>query len=179
MGGVKTDINAATSIKGLFAAGEVACTGVHGANRLASNSLLEGIVYGARAGKAAGKYIKNVKNINSFVRRYAMPKKRIIKKGSFDIDKIRSSLRKMMWSKTGIVRCEKSLNEALKKLKKWKKVESSSLKIRRELEVKNMITVARLITKAALLREGSVGAHYRSDFKEKGSNWKRHITLHL
>ena len=83
----------------------------------------------------------------------------------------------MMWAKTGIVRCKKSLNEALKKLKKWKKVEGSFLKIRRELEVKNMITVARLITTAALLREGSVGAHYRSDFKEHGKNWRRHILL--
>lgn len=179
MGGVKTDTNASTSIKGLFAAGEVACTGVHGANRLASNSLLEGLVYGKRAGEAAGRYIKHVKDINSFVRRYAVPKRRIIKKGSFDLDKIRSSLRKMMWAKTGIVRCKKSLDEALKKLKGWKRIEVSFFKIRRELEVKNMVTVSRLITTAALLREGSVGAHYRSDFKEPGKNWKRHITLHL
>lgn len=166
MGGVKTDINSATSISGLFAAGEVACTGVHGANRLASNSLLEGLVFGARAGKAAGKYIKQVKDINSFVKKYTLPKGRVVKKNIFDLDKIRSSLRKMMWAKVGIVRCEKSLNEALKKLKEWKKIESSFFKIRRELEVKNMITVARLITTAALLRKESVGAHYRSDFKE-------------
>ena len=70
---------------------------------------------------------------------------------------------------------QKSLNEALEKLKGWKRIEGTFFKIRRELEVKNMITVARLITTAALLREGSVGAHYRSDFKEKGSDWRKHI----
>lgn len=177
MGGVKTDINGATSIKGLFAAGEVACTGVHGANRLASNSLLEGIVYGARTGKAAGKYGKSVKGIEPFADKFVLPRRPVVRAGSFDIEKIRSSLRKTMWSKVGIVRCKKSLTEAMKRLRGWRKIENAFFATRRELEVKNMITVARLITTAALLRKGSIGAHYRSDFKEKGSNWKRHILL--
>jgi L-aspartate oxidase len=101
----------------------------------------------------------------------------VVRAGSFDIEKIRSSLRKTMWSKVGIVRCKKSLTEAMKRLRGWRKIENAFFATRRELEVKNMITVARLITTAALLRKGSIGAHYRSDFKEKGSNWKRHILL--
>lgn len=171
MGGVKTDINGATNIKGLFAAGEVACTGVHGANRLASNSLLEGLVYGARAGEAAGKYGKGVRPYKisppSFRKYKALH--------AIDIDKIRTSLRKIMWDRVGIIRCSKSLKEAKDKISKWESLMNHNFATRKELEIKNMVTLARIITEAALMREGSVGAHYRSDFPDKGKNWKRHI----
>lgn len=169
MGGVKTDIHGATNIKGLFAAGEVACTGVHGANRLASNSLLEGLVYGARTGKAAAEYGKRIRypGISPlYYKIYETPSK-------VDIDKIRISLRRLMWERVGIIRCNKSLMEAKDKISKWEVLLNHNFSTRRELELKNMVTVARLITEASLIREGSVGAHYRSDFPEKGKNWKR------
>lgn len=177
MGGVRTNLNGETSLKGLFAAGEVACTGVHGANRLASNSLLEGLVYGARTGKKAVKYAGRVKI-------ETLPKSRMEKLNSelssdglknFDIEKTRSLLRRVMWGKTGIIRCKKSLDSAKKRLGEWDLLMSLPSLDRRVLELKNMITVANLMTDAALLREGSVGAHYRSDFKEKGVKWQRHI----
>lgn len=171
MGGIKTDIGGATDIKGLFAAGEVACTGVHGANRLASNSLLEGIVYGARAGMSATDYGSNIKIQEVIPPSYEITESCI----DLDIDKIRASLRRLMWERVGIIRCEKSLTEAKERIADWERLLDCNFLGRRELEVKNMVTVAMLITEAAFLREGSVGAHYRSDFPEKGDNWQRHI----
>ncbi len=172
MGGIKTNIDGETSLKGLFAAGEVACSGVHGANRLASNSLLEGLVFGARAGKKAAEYIKDVKIDHSDDEQ--VPEASVPETTSFDIEKTRSSLRQLMWNKTGIIRCEKSLTNARNWLKRREAITGTIFNDRRSGELRNMLTVANLITDAALLRKNSVGAHYRSDFKEKSENWRLH-----
>lgn len=178
MGGVKTDLDGATNIAGLYAAGEVACTGVHGANRLASNSLLEGLVYGYRAGVAAAEFRvqssglrvkKDLKVLNS--------KPMTLNSHGFDLEEVRTSLRRLMWEKVGIIRCGVSLNEAMERLSEWKHILEMDFNTRRRLELKNMLTVACMITEAALERKGSVGAHYRSDFKERGENWQRHIRV--
>lgn len=171
MGGVKSNLNGETNIKGLFVAGEVACTGVHGANRLASNSLLEGLVYGARAGRAAANYELQITNYKFQISKYPKSKIRVPK---FDVEKIKSSLRRLMWDKVGIIRCKESLTAAKKWLKEWDLILVADFFSRTELELKNMLTVANLIVDSALLREGSVGAHYRSDFKERGEKWQRH-----
>ncbi len=105
MGGITTDTEGATSIEGLFGAGEVACTGVHGANRLASNSLLEGLVYGARAGRAAANYglrisdslLRNMKDLLWKKVTILIPCPRDIRTQRFDMEEIRHSLRKLMW----------------------------------------------------------------------------------
>lgn len=173
MGGVKSGLNGETTIKGLFASGEVACTGVQGANRLASNSLLEGLVFGSRAGSAVLRYADTVGTVKTGVRVSGGPGTSAPVR-SVDTEKIRYSLRKVMWEKVGIIRCSKSLNEAKKKLKKWTFVLDADFRDRRKLELRNMLTVAKIIIKSALLRKGSVGAHYRSDFKEKGHKWQRH-----
>jgi L-aspartate oxidase len=166
MGGVKTNLDGETDIKGLYAAGEVACTGVHGANRLASNSLLEGLVYGARTGRAA---------LQSSV----VPANRAaldVEISSLsECDEIRRALRKLMWERAGIIRCGVSLGEAVEKLLLWEGILGKNYATRQELELKNMITVSRIIVKASLTRKGSVGAHYRSDYKERGKNWQQHI----
>jgi len=176
MGGVKTDVNGATSIRRLYAAGETACTGVHGANRLASNSLLEGLVYGARTGRA----VLNLKShpdtfgtdfkLSDYISQFSQAYHTIP-----EHDEIRTTLRKLMWERVGIIRCAASLKEAKTKLSEWSFMLDKMFFTRRELELKNMLTVAMIITEAALLRKGSIGAHYRSDFKEKGENWQRHI----
>lgn len=173
MGGVKTDTDGRTNIKGLFAAGEVACTGVHGANRLASNSLLEGLVYGARTGNGASEYGKRIKHPRISLFSYKIYKTR----HEIDIGKIRTSLRRLMWDRVGIIRCKKSLDEAKAKLSKWDVIMNHNFATRMELELKNMVTVAKLIIEASLKRKGSIGAHYRSDLPEMGENWKRHIKL--
>lgn len=174
MGGVKTDMSGLTNIKGLYAAGEVACTGVHGANRLASNSLLEGLVYGARTGRSASESkiepgkMKNDESVVHYVSAYhTIP----------EHDEIRMTLRKIMWERVGIIRCAESLGEARDKFSVWSFILDKNFYTRRELELKNMITTGTMITEAALLRKGSVGAHYRSDYREKGEAWQRHIYI--
>ncbi len=166
MGGVKTDADGRTSVEGLFAAGEVACTGVHGANRLASNSLLEGLVFGARTGKAAS---------SSHVSPSSKAASAFNPASIRDHDEIRHILRKLMWERAGIIRCETSLTEARERLLHWKVITERDYITRRELELKNMLTAARIIVHAALKRKGSVGAHYRSDFRERGDQWQRHL----
>ena len=174
MGGVKTDINGATNINGLYAAGEVACTGVHGANRLASNSLLEGLVYGYRAGVAASSEVRGHK---SEVRSESLEGLKHKKFGWFEMEEIRTSLRRLMWEKVGIIRCGISLNEAMQKLSEWKQILEMDFDTRRGIELKNMLTVGFLIAQSALERKGSVGAHYRTDFKKRGLDWQRHISV--
>ena len=185
MGGVKTDTDGSTGISGLYAAGEVACTGVHGANRLASNSLLEGLVFGARAGKAAAIHGLQIMSQSAQKAETSILKDKASQKppafygqiSHFDIEEIRHSLRKVMWEKAGIIRCAESLGEAKKRLEKWSSVMDGSFVTRRELELKNMYEVSKLITESALVRNGSVGAHYRSDYPQRGDTWENHITV--
>ena len=173
MGGVKTDLDGATNIQGLYAAGEVACTGVHGANRLASNSLLEGLVYGYRAGRAVAATKKfRVKSSELRVQKNLRTSKLQNFKTSKlqDIEEVRTSLRRLMWEKVGIIRCEESLNIAKDNLLKWLFITDMDFNMRRGIELKNMLTVSFMITEAAIKRKESVGAHYRSDFKEREKN---------
>ncbi len=165
MGGVKTDADGRTSIQGLFAAGEVACTGVHGANRLASNSLLEGLVFGARTGIAA---------LSSPIQPCKEAAAAFTPASIRDHDEIRHALRKLMWERAGIIRCALSLEEAASRLLEWSIITRQNYITRRELELKNMLTVAGIMVHAALARKGSVGAHFRSDYKDRGENWQQH-----
>lgn len=177
MGGIATDLWGATNIPGLFAAGEAACTGVHGANRLASNSLLEGLVFGERAGLGAARYAARKKNLpeKPSARFLARLGKKFDVLTASDMEHIRSSLQKIMWENVGIVRSRKGLATALKKLREWNRMIKNPPFERAPLELKNMTTSSILIAKSALMREGSVGAHFRSDFPTKGKNWRKRI----
>ncbi|MCC6141387.1 MAG: L-aspartate oxidase [Nitrospira sp.] len=178
MGGVWTDVNGATTLPGLFAAGEVACSGVHGANRLASNSLLEGLVFGMRAGVAA----------IAFAQGHEMPKlsshamdPQAAGDATFeDVEKLRSSLRRTMWGQVGLIRSRESLIRATAQLSRWAQLAAKFSKTRAELEVKNMVQVAHCVAEAALWRENSVGAHFRSDCPEANRpGWKQHSQLRI
>jgi L-aspartate oxidase len=178
MGGVWTDVNGATTVPGLFAAGEVACSGVHGANRLASNSLLEGLVFGARAAEAAAAYAgrHSLRSLSSH--------EATIRAGQFgsleDAEKLRSSLRRTMWGQVGIIRSGESLIRACAQLSRWAQVVSQPFSNRAALEVKNMVQVAQCVAEAALWRENSVGAHYRSDFPQaKRTGWQQHSRISM
>lgn len=161
MGGVRTDTTGATSLPGLFAAGEVACSGVHGANRLASNSLLEGLVFGVRAAQAAMAFAEQT----PVERQLAIPEAdREAVAELDDADKLRSSLRRLLWGKVGLVRTRDSLVSATAQLARWAQQVDRPFRLRRDLEVKNMIQVGLCIAEAALRRDHSVGAHYRADF---------------
>jgi L-aspartate oxidase len=176
MGGVTTDLNGATTLPGLFAAGEVACSGVHGANRLASNSLLEGLVFGRRAGVAAiasadGCAISDVNESRERVRRSHGGRLE-------DVEKVRNSLRRIMWGQVGLIRSRESLVRATAQLARWERMVSRSFSSRADLEVKNMVQVARCVAEAALWRENSIGAHYRSDFPgTRRPGWKTHSRM--
>ena len=173
MGGVLTDTRGASSVPGLFAAGEVACSGVHGANRLASNSLLEGLVFGERAAEAASAFARRCGApdvLPSLQDLDGEPPAQLE-----DADKLRSSLRRLMWGKVGLIRTADSLVRAIAQLSRWDRLVSRPFGMRRDLEAKNMVQVARGIAEAALWRENSVGAHYRADYPKLGaSHWKQH-----
>ncbi len=175
MGGVRTEANGATSLPGLFAAGEVACSGVHGANRLASNSLLEGLVFGARSGLAAVTFAKQT-------RTPPLPSTRELDGGPLcrldDAEKLRSSLRRIMWGKVGLMRSSDSLASATAQLSRWNRTVDRPFGTRRDLEVKNMVQVAKCVAEAALWRENSVGAHFRADNPDTTRlGWRQHSRL--
>lgn len=183
IGGATTSLTGATSIHGLYAAGEVACSGIHGANRLASNSLLEGLVFGARAGEAvaaaSSKHAVETSAIQSALakrlpewtaRRSAFPTA---------LTPAGHRLKEAMWNQVGIVRDQASLAQALKLLEDWEPLLTAPIASRSEGEFKNLVTVALLIARAALLRKNGIGVHYRSDDPEPGkSPESRHIAFH-
>ena len=167
MGGVKTDLEGRSTVPGLFAAGEAACTGVHGANRLASNSLLEGLVFGARAAHAMRKELREARDVRVSVSESDAPHR----------DISISQLQKMMWSTAGVIRSGPGLNQALQELDRWDaaNVLPSS---RREIEDLNLLTIAKLICRSALVREESRGAHFRTDFPRRDDRrFHKHSTI--
>lgn len=173
MGGIKTDIDARTNIPGLFAAGECASTGVHGANRLASNSLLEGLVFGHRAAIAAKSQIQNPKSkINpNFKIQNLNPRLKDV-----DVQRFKLVIKSAMWNGAGIIRSKESLEEALRKLEQVERYINPSPGSLEELELNNMLLVGKLIARAALDRTESRGAHFRSDYPETDDkNWKKHL----
>jgi L-aspartate oxidase len=168
MGGIRTDLQGHSSLPGLYAAGEAACTGVHGANRLASNSLLEGLVFGARAGQT----MREEKHIAPEVKSSAaQPAKEI--SGS-DVEPFIREIQQLMWNKVGIVRSRQGMNEALQQL------QAAGEKLprptsRRSGEAGNIHTAALLITRSALARLESRGAHYRTDYPmHDDAKFKKH-----
>ncbi|MEJ7623273.1 MAG: L-aspartate oxidase [Pyrinomonadaceae bacterium] len=164
MGGIRTDLHGRTSVEGLYAAGEVACTGVHGANRLASNSLLEGLVFGARAGAAAA-----VDNANIQISDSRMP---ALESGISNPESgigtaVKKRVKRVMWERVGILRDGESLARALAE---FEQIAASRL----SLSSRNFVTLAQLIATAALWREESRGGHFRSDFPETRDQWRVH-----
>jgi L-aspartate oxidase len=174
MGGVATDLHGATSLKGLYAAGEVAATGVHGANRLASNSLLEGLVYGARA--ASAMINRRAANSEHLAQAAVAASPACSSRnsgppaatGDQDLEKLTNQVRSILWEKVGIIRNGKDLCDAVKRLEGLASP-PASLKTRQSYEAQNILEVARLIARSALARQESRGAHYRSDFPLKSA----------
>nr|MBA3631956.1 FAD-binding protein [Acidobacteriota bacterium] len=163
MGGVRTDLYGRTTVEGLYAAGEVACTGVHGANRLASNSLLEGLVFGARAGEAA------LENSRFQIPNFRLEEKRGIRNLKSGIaTAVSKRVKRVMWERVGILRDASSLKRALKE---FEQIEKSNL----SAASRNFVTLAKLVATAALWREESRGGHYRTDFPERdNAHWDKH-----
>jgi L-aspartate oxidase len=177
IGGVTVDEEGRTTLPSLWAAGEVTGSGLHGANRLASNSLLEGLVYGARAGKAA-----SAAALEEPDRYRAIPlENRAVEPPSepLDLVDIRNSLRSLMWRAAGVRRNGPQLADAAQTIRHWcGYVLSRQLTDPHGWELQNMLTIASLIVDAALQREESRGVHLRTDFPETDDkNWRRHTVF--
>lgn len=158
MGGVRTDLFGRTSLPGLYAAGETACTGVHGANRLASNSLLEGLVFGARAGATMQGELDEGLGKAGVSRAAAAAGEQ-----HADAEPLIQEIQQLMWNNVGIVRTRQGLSEALQQLQAWEARVPTPVS-RRHCEAGNIHTAALLITRSALARLESRGAHYRTDY---------------
>ena len=167
MGGVRTDLWGRTTVAGLYAAGEVSCTGVHGANRLASNSLLEGLVFGARAGEAAVRDSRDM-TVNS----RSVPEPTEFGSRSGLATAVRKRVKRVMWERVGILRDKESLRRALKEFEQISKAQLST-------SSNNFVTLATLVAKAALWREESRGGHYRTDFPELDERFRVHSIQRL
>jgi L-aspartate oxidase len=166
MGGVRTDVQGRTSLPGLYAAGEVACTGVHGANRLASNSLLEGLVFGALAAEtmvdelSEGLKEEGLKGAGAVAAAGGVSSEAATEKWI-------KELREMMWKYAGLLRDADGLRQAKRGLDALGRVVPKG-STRRTVEARNLLVVAELIVAAALGREESRGAHFRNDFPLRG-----------
>ncbi len=162
VGGVVTDLDARTNLDGLLCCGEVACTGLHGANRLASNSLLEGLVFGAIAGETAGKRLDSrPHDLNRF---HVTSLNETSERTELDLPDIRNSLRSLLWRNAGIERNGDRLAEAKEIIEFWGQyVLDKTFDDCQGWEIQNMLSIARLIVMSAGLRPGSLGVHFRTD----------------
>ena len=175
MGGVKVNSWGETNIGGLFATGEIACTGVHGANRLASNSMLEVLVFSKRIiektfdkDKKEAPLTKQNREVHHTLSQRQIPKG--APKPSL------SALQSLLWDKVGIIRNKEGLTEAANILAAWQKSLAAPTE-RSSYELNNLSLTGRLMAEAALIREESRGAHFRSDFPQSSPEWQRHIVF--
>lgn len=166
MGGIFTDDWGRSSLKGLYACGEAACNGVHGANRLASNSLLEGVVYGGRSALAA---VQDTANREIREQDINIDKLIAIKDSQTELESIQSC----MWKNVSVSRNENDLGEAIAFLSEFlKKFNGGTPEDRNSAELKNLATVGLLMANAAKMRKGSRGGHYREDYPDRiKENW--------
>ncbi|MDG4655383.1 L-aspartate oxidase [Ectobacillus antri] len=167
MGGIATNLDGETSVPGLYAVGEVACNGVHGANRLASNSLLEGLVFGGRLGK----YL-----LQKQEEPFSLPIHKEVLYCNTLFPK-QEELQHMMMTYAGIVRTEEGLQHAQRWLNQYTAHTENAIEPTNEqMKMKNMLLVAWLIVTAALNRRNSIGGHFRKDFPHREAS-ELHVTI--
>jgi len=186
IGGVTVDAHGRTTIPGLFAAGEVTSSGLHGANRLASNSLLEGLVYGARVGETASEEILGESGDGHEFRVPAIANPRAVdgngneaateSSGILDLADIHNSLRALMWRHVGVERAGESLAEALETVEGWcRYVLPRQFAEPQGWQLQNMLEVARLMIRGAIERHETRGVHFRNDCPDMSAEWRAHI----
>tara|TARA_B100000676_G_scaffold89176_1_gene88922 strand:+ start:20142 stop:21743 length:1602 start_codon:yes stop_codon:yes gene_type:complete len=176
IGGVTVDAQGRTTLPGLWAAGEVSASGLHGANRLASNSLLESLVFGAHAGKGASDAASQMQD---HYEAYQISNPNIASTNEImDLPDITNSLKSLMWRFVGVRRQADTLKEALETIDRWRRyVLPAQFTSLQGWELQNMLTVARIMVDAAFQREESRGVHLRTDFPGLDHNWDRHLRI--
>ena len=182
IGGVDADLEGRASLKGLYAVGEAGCSGLHGANRLGSNSLLEGLAFGARAGKDAGLGAKEETINFPLTMEHALPEST---RTELDIADVKSSLRSVMWRNVGVERTGERLEETREIIEFWSRyvmdkvfdpATVGAISASAGWELQNMLTVCSLVTSAAYTRTESRGAHYRVDYPTRDDpHWRLHL----
>jgi L-aspartate oxidase len=165
MGGIRTDLHGRSTLAGLYAAGEVTCTGVHGANRLASNSLLEGLVFGARAGAAALEDSSRLQ-VPGSGSDSPEPGTWNLESGTISTA-VKKRVKRVMWERVGILRDKDSLKRALKE---FEQISQANLSV----SSRNFVTLAKLVAAGALWREESRGGHFRNDFPKRDEKFRVH-----
>ncbi len=192
MGGITVSVCGETNISGLFAVGETACTGVHGANRLASNSLLESVVFAKRLVERTEMVAHPAVNSSGPQQARKCPsdeelqaRQRVGEEPHFLPERERlpgvedlnlPNLQALMWDKVGIIRSGESLSEAASILATWQRLLPQPID-RPSSELNNLVLCGRIMTEAALLREESRGAHFRTDFPQSSPEWQHHIVF--
>lgn len=204
MGGITTDLSNHTSIPGLYAVGETASTGVHGANRLASNSLLECLVFGAQVAQLGELESGHPREIETKkhedIERWGTEEIRITASEKIQVEHIRSELPRLVWQSAGICREGDVMAQAIAQVEQWQQ-EFSALEISQTLqnlspnpsevwqvvesesslrlwaETRNLLTIASLILKSAHFRTESRGGHYRSDYPQTNPHWQVHTLI--
>jgi L-aspartate oxidase len=182
IGGVDVDLNGRSSLKGLHAVGEASCSGLHGANRLASNSLLEGLAFGARAGISAAEEARESDG------RFPLKIEHVVGSSTrteLDIVDVKSSLRSLMWRNVGIERQAQGLSETREIIDFWARYVMDKTFLPRDgeaalaaagWEIQNMLTVASLMANAAHARTESRGVHFRVDYPQRDDvHWRLHL----
>ena len=179
IGGATVDLDGRTTLPGLWAAGEAASSGLHGANRLASNSLLESVVYGAHAGLGASQAASRMADDFHALPLENPPQEQAAE--TLDLDDIRNSLQSLMWRSAGVRRDGPGLAEALAMIDNWRRyVLPRQFSDPSGWELQNMLCISRVMVQAALQREESRGVHLRTDFPQKDdSNWRKRIQIRL
>lgn len=172
MGGIEVDLHGRSSVSGLWAAGEVACTGAHGANRLASNSLLEGLVFGARVARSVAEALPRLPQPSGPPARGLRSQPEVDGPDAAHAASVEGEVRRLMWEKVGLVRSAAGLREALARLATLEAAAGG-----REAATRSLISVARLLATAALARPESRGAHFRTDHRAADAAWRRRVRL--
>jgi L-aspartate oxidase len=171
MGGIATDLHGRTTVPGLYSCGECACCGIHGANRLASNSLLDGIVYGNRCAEAM--FDEPARDAED-----PLHDPDDFDAGPFGPRELRAEVHEGTWRHVGIIRSAASLEEVLHRARQWMDRPELEDSAGADIEVGNMALTTFLMATAALARTESRGAHFREDYPDREDPvWRRHIVL--
>jgi len=174
MGGVKTTLHGETNLSGFYACGEAACLGVHGANRLASNSLLDGLVFGDRIIRQSFVYVREQKEPQPIEQCH----KGLLPPLQMDVRELKGRIQELMWDKVGLIRSSEGITEALQCLGEMAYINYHEPADVESMETHNMLVVGKLVAEAALMRTESRGGHYRLDYpKRQDELWQRHVVL--